>query len=118
MFCNTHGQMADGTKLPFYSAMKKRIKIRDVKLEDIFVICQISEDAIVGMLFLANHDCQMKFTKLVVTIERRELVCTDRYGRLIASWVQTVKKATIPSKTKVALSCRPTSYNYAPKRLI
>ena len=60
MSCDTHGQMADGTKLSFYGAMKIPINISDIKLEK---ISKISQDAILGMPFLANHDCQMEFTK-------------------------------------------------------
>ena len=54
MVCDTHGQMADGTRLPFYGVVKIPIKIRDVKLEEIFVISRISEDAILDMPFLTN----------------------------------------------------------------
>ena len=43
----------------------------------------------------------MDFTKPVVTIGERELVCTDRYGGLMASRVQTVKKVTIPPELKL-----------------
>ena len=118
MSCDTHGQMADGTKLPFYGVVQVPIKVRDVKLEEIFVVSQISEDAILGMPFLTNHDCRMDFTKPVVTIGERELVCTDRYGRLMASRVQTVKKVTIPPRTEVALSCRLTSHNHVPEGII
>ena len=64
MSCDTHGKMADGTKLPFYGVVQVPIKVRDVKLEEIFVVSQISEDAILGMPFLANYDCRMDFTKL------------------------------------------------------
>ena len=106
MGCDAHGQMADGTRLPFYGVVKILIKIRDVKLEEIFVISQISEDAILGMTFLTNYDCRIEVTKPVVTFGGRELVCTDWYGRLMASWVQTIRKVTIPPKTEVALSCR------------
>ena len=38
MSCDTHGQMADGTKLPFYGVVQVPIKVRDVKLEEIFVV--------------------------------------------------------------------------------
>ena len=116
--CDTHGQMADGTKLPFYGVVQVPIKVKDAKLEEIFVVSQISEDTILGMPFLANHDCRMDFTKPVVTIRKRELVCTDRYGRLMASRVQTVKKITIPPRTEVNLSCRLTSHNHVPEGII
>ena len=102
MVCNTHGEMANGTKLRFYGVVKILIKIRGVKLEEIFVISKISKNASLGMPFLANHVCQMEFTKPVVTIGGRELVCTELYGRLMASRVQTVRKITIPPETEVA----------------
>ena len=93
--------MAGGTKLLFYGVMQVPIKVRNVKLEEIFVVSQISEDVILGMPFLANHDCRMDFTKPVVTIGERELVCIDQYGRLMAIQVQTVKKVTIPLEPKL-----------------
>ena len=77
--------MADGTKLPFYGVVRV---VREVKLEEIFVVSQISEDAILGMPFLANHGCRMDFTKPVITIGERELVGTDGqygHGQLMAS---------------------------------
>ena len=118
MVCDTHGQMADSTRLLFYGVVKISIKIKGVKLEEIFVISQISEDIIFGMLFLTNHDCRMEFTKPVVILGGGELVCTDWYGRLMASRVQMIKKVTIPPKTEIALSCRLTLHNCAPERLI
>ena len=42
MSCDTHGQMADGTKLPFYRIVQVPIKVRDLKLEEILVVSQIS----------------------------------------------------------------------------
>ena len=42
MFCDAHSQMADGTKLSFYGAVKKLIKVKDVKLKEIFMISPIS----------------------------------------------------------------------------
>ena len=89
-----------------------------MKLEEIFVKSQISEGAILSMPFLANHDCQMKFTKPVVTVGERKLACKDKYGRLMASRVQAVKKVTISPKTEVALFCQLASHNYSPEWLI
>ena len=118
MECDTHGQMADGTRLPFYGVVQIPIRVRDVKLEEIFVVSQINEDAILGMPFLARHDCKIDFARPVVTIGERELVCTDRFGRLMASRVQTIRRTTIPPRTEVALSCRLTSHNHVPEGLI
>ena len=52
-----------------------------------------------------------------MTIEERELICTDRFVRLTTSRVQTVRKATIPPRMEVAFSCRLASHNHAPERL-
>lgn len=63
-----------------------------------------NEDAILRMLFLAKCDYRMDFTQPIVTIGERELVYTDRFGRLMASHMQTVRKTTIPPQTEVAFS--------------
>ena len=49
------------------------------------MVSQINKDAILGIPFLARHDCRMDFTEAIVTIGERELVCTDRFGRLMAT---------------------------------
>ena len=113
MECDTHGQMTGGTRLPFYRVVQIPIRVRDVKLEEIFVVSQINEDVILGMPFLARHDCKMDFARPVVTIGECELVCTDRFGRLMASRVQTIRRTTILPRTKIALSCLLTSHNHA-----
>ena len=38
MACDTHGQMADSSKLPFYGVVQVPIKVRDMKLKEIFVV--------------------------------------------------------------------------------
>ena len=85
MDCDTHRQMVDDTRLPFYEVVQIPIRVRDVKLEEIFVVSQINKDAILGIPFLARHGCRMDFTWAIVTIGEHELVCTDRFGRLMAS---------------------------------
>ena len=79
--------MADSTRLPFYGLVQIPIQIRDVKLEKIFLVSQINQDAILGMPFL------------------------------MVSCVQTVRKTTIPLQTEAALSCRVTSHNHPPEWL-
>ena len=68
MACDMHGQMAGGTRLPFYKVVLVPIKVRDVQLKEIFAGGQINKEA-----FLANHDCRMNFTRLMVTVREREL---------------------------------------------
>ena len=62
MDCDTHRQTVDDTRLPFYEVVQIPIRVRDVKLEEIFVVSQINKDAILGIPFLARHDCRMDFT--------------------------------------------------------
>ena len=113
-----NGQTADGTRLPFYEVVQIPVQIRDVKLEEILVASQINRDANLGMLFLTRNDCKIDFARPVVTIGERELVCTDWFGWLMASCVQTIRSTTITSQTEVPLSCRLTSHNHAPEGLI
>ena len=95
--CDTHRQMADSTRLPFYGLVQIPIRIRDVKLRKMFVVSQINKDVILGIAFWARHNFKMNFVWFVFTIEERELVCTDRFGRLMASRVQTIRRTTILS---------------------
>ena len=53
--CDSHGVMADGTRLPFYGVIRASLQLREAKAEDSFVISQISEDAILGMPFLTAN---------------------------------------------------------------
>lgn len=62
MSCDTYKQMAGSTKVPFYGVVWMPIKVRNMKMEEIFVISQIREDVILGMPFLANPGCKMGFT--------------------------------------------------------
>ena len=94
--CETHGRMADGTKLPFYGVLRVPTRLRDVRIEETYVVSQLSEDAILGMPFLAAHECALSFQKPVLTIDGQELACSDRHGRLLASRVQVLRPTTIP----------------------
>ena len=78
----------------------------------------MNKDAILGTPFLVRHNRKMAFARPVVPIGERELVCTDRFGPLMASRVQTIRKTNILPRTEVALSCRLMSHNHAPEGLI
>ena len=53
----SHGLLADGTRLPFFGMIRLAIRLRQVKLEETFVVSQISEDAILRMPFLVEQGC-------------------------------------------------------------
>ena len=60
----------------------------------------------------------MYFARPVVNIGEHELVCTDQFGWLMASLVQTIKQTTFTPQTEVVLSCHLTTHNHAPEKLI
>ena len=41
---DTHGMMADGTRLPFYGVVPLRIRMRELLIEEKLVVSRISED--------------------------------------------------------------------------
>ena len=116
--CNTHGVMADGTRLPFYGVLRVAGRLRDVKIEETFVVSRLGEDVILGMPFLATHQCTLTFGKPLLKIGGRELACTDRHGRLLETRVQAVRKVTVPANAEMTVQCRVTTRNYYPLGII
>lgn len=89
------GILADGSKLAFYGVIKLTGRVRDVQIEEVFVVSQINEDAILGMPFLATHSCKMEFDEPTIVVKGRKLQCTDRYGRLLVAQVQVWREVTV-----------------------
>lgn len=56
---------------------------------------QISDDAILGMPFLEEHRCRVYFEKVTLHLAAQDLVCNDRYGRLLRSHIQVVNQQHI-----------------------
>ena len=110
--CDSHGVMADGTSLPFYGVLRANKQLRDAKAEDAFVISQISEDVILGMPFLTANQCAMEFGRPILRMGNRELVCTDRHGRLLVSSVQVIRDVTIPTNSEMIVQGRVTARQY------
>ena len=113
-----YGLMADGSKLQFYGLIRLTGRVRDVPIEENFIVSQISKDAILGMPFLISHRCHMDFDQPVISIGDRRLSCTDRYGRLMVSKVHTWKKVTIPPLSEVTVAGRISARNYVPVGII
>ena len=116
--CSSHGVMADGTRLPFYGIIQLTGRLREIKFQETFVVSQINEDAILGMPFLTKHGCTMEFNRPTVTVDGKELLCTDRYGRLLISSVQIVRNQTIPPGMETTVLCRLSAYNHTPLGVI
>ena len=114
----SHGLLADGTRLPFFGMIRLFVRLRQVKLEETFVVSQISEDAILGMPFLVEQGCAMDFTKPVIQLGGQEVRCTDRLGRLLFNRIQALRGEIIPPRTEVALLCRVASQNFCPVGMV
>ena len=110
--------LADGTRLPFYGIIKLQIRLRQVKTEEVFIISQINEDAILGMPFLVERKCAMDFQRPVLMLNGQEVKCTDRQGRLLANRIQAVRGEVIPPESEKTILCKVTSRNYCPVGLV
>ena len=113
-----HGMLADGTRLPFYGIIKLQIRLRQVKTEEVFIISQINEDAILGMPFLVERKCAMDFQRPVLMLNGQEVKCTDRQGRLLANRIQAVRGEVIPPESEKTILCKVTARNYCPVGLV
>ena len=87
-------------------------------MDEKLVVSRISEDIILGMPFLANHNCSIDFNSTRVTIDGRQIECTDRHGRQLISPVQLVRDTTVPPETEMTLQCRVTARMPCPIGLI
>ncbi|XP_067940642.1 uncharacterized protein [Watersipora subatra] len=116
--CTTHGQLADGSRLPFYGVAQLPGRLRDMKFEETFVVSSISEDGILGMPFLADHGCKMDFGQPTITIQDLVMPRVDRYGRLLQNKVQLVRSVEIPARSEMTVQCRITTRNYYPVGIV
>ena len=53
----TMAAMADGSGLHIYGSIDLPGRLRNVPFEARFLICRISDNALLGMEFLSRHDC-------------------------------------------------------------
>ena len=67
------------------------------------MVGQIDEDVILGMPFLAQHDCSIDFHKQALQLGGKELQCTDRLGRPLVCNVQVHRNTKIPSRQEVTV---------------
>ncbi|XP_067929672.1 uncharacterized protein [Watersipora subatra] len=70
------------------------------------------------MPFFVAHQCSLEFEQPVVRVYGRQLVCTDRHGRLLQSKVPVIKGVVVPARTEMAIHCHITTQNYCPMKLI
>ncbi|XP_067943127.1 uncharacterized protein [Watersipora subatra] len=111
---DTHGLLADGTRLPFYGVIRLPVRLSKLKTEEVFIVSQISEDTILGMPFVMAHQCLMEFARPMVKVDGKPLACTDRAGKLLQNKVQLIRDLVVSARTEVAVRCTYTSVETPP----
>ena len=83
-----------------------------------FLVCHISDNAILGMEFLSRHDYSVACDKRLLVMGGKTIQCTDRIGRLLANKVQIIRTLTLPPDREVHVKCRLNSEPSGPVELI
>ena len=78
-----HGIMANGARLAFSGLLRTDLRVRQHQGKETFVVGEIDEDAILGMPFLAQHECQLNFQRNTLTLQGQELTCTRSEERRV-----------------------------------
>lgn len=108
--------LADSTQFPFCGVIRLPIRVRDVKVEEAFVVSRISEDAILSRQFVMADQCSIDFTRPVLQEDKKELVCTDRHRRLLLSLqvqvFQVMRAVVVPAHAEMSIQCRITERNF------
>ena len=95
------GKLADGSSLQFLGQLNLTGRLRSEFVELSFVIADIDSEAILRMLFLQSQNCHFRFADSILSINGRQLPCTDRHGIELASKVQVNCNVTIPPYTEL-----------------
>lgn len=114
---NSHGLLADGIQLNFYSMINLPFWVRYAKAGEASVLSHISKDAILGMPFLVAHYCTMEFKRPILRVEGKELTCSDRHGHLLLSKIQIMREVVVTLQIEMMIQCQVTAQNFRPVRL-
>ena len=106
VYGETVAAMADGSGLRIYGSIGLIGRLRNVPFEARFLVCRISDNAILGMEFLSCHDCSVACDKGLLVMEGKTNQCMDRASRLSANKVQVTRTLTLPPDREVHISCR------------
>ena len=118
VYGETVAAMADGSGLHIYGSIGLSGRLRNVPFEARFLVCRISDNAILGMEFLSRHDCSVACDKGLLVMGGKTIQCTDRAGRLLANKVQVTRTLTLPPDREVHIKCRLNSEPSGPVGLI
>ncbi|XP_067939742.1 uncharacterized protein [Watersipora subatra] len=102
----SQGRLADGSQMEISGTIELSGRLRDIAFVSEFLVCPVTESAILGMLFLENNACVMDFRLQSLKMKGRELKCTNRFGDRLQSKVQVVHKVIIPSHSEMMVKGR------------
>lgn len=95
----SHGTLADGSSISFYGIIEFAGSVCSQAIQEMFIVGQSQEDAILGMPFLQRHRCSIDFKKSVVMMGDKELTCVDKFGR-----PQVIQSCTMLSRSQATVS--------------
>ena len=98
--------LADGSGLLIYGSITIMCRVRCVPAEIAFRVANISEDAILGMSFFRQYQCQLLMDKGILRMGDHELNCVDKYGGVLSTKVQIPKLTEIAANSEYQLTCR------------
>jgi len=101
-----HGTLADGSCIPFCGIIELAGCVRNQPIQETFIVGQLKEDAILEMPFLQRHGCHIDFSKSVMVMGNKELICVDKLGRSLAGEIQVVWSFTIPGRSRATVHCK------------
>ena len=97
VYGETVAAMADGNGLHIYGSIGLTGRLRNVPFEARFLVCRVSNNAILGMEFLSRHDCSVACDKGRLVMGGQPIQCMVQMGRLLANKVQIIRTLILPS---------------------
>ena len=110
--------LADGSGLPIYGRIEITGRLRNVKFTEEFLVCKISDEAILGMSFLRGQECTLACDRGVLIVGAETIACTDRAGNLLANKVQVLRPTVLSPGSEAQLCCRLTTPPSGPVGLV
>ncbi|XP_067951907.1 uncharacterized protein [Watersipora subatra] len=102
----SQGRLTYGSQMEISETIELAGRLRDIAFVSEFLVCPVTEDAILGMPLLENNACVMDFRLHSLKMKGRELKCANRFGDRLESKVQVVHKVTIPSHSEMIMKGR------------
>ena len=98
--------MVNGSGLHIYRSVRLDHQLSNVLFETDFLVCHISDDAILGIKFLSLQDWSVACDKELLIMAGKDFQCTDKISRLLANKVQGMQTLALPPDREVHIRCR------------